>query len=414
MPWFWQAGPVRVFWRRWVFLVLGGALFTPYAILGLVVVPLTVPPLASMPDAAFVSVAGAVMVLALAATSLLPIVRALEGAVAPMLLGGPAAGLRVDPAHTWVERRRTSAWYSLHTIVGAMVSLASAATATVVVMTLLAGMQGHARVVLGNTEHSIPNTRAPVLALGLMAGLATVVWGAGAAAARMAPWLLGQDPTLRIVALEQRTTELTERNRLARELHDTIGHALTVTTLQAGAARTVLHHDPAFVEQALLAIEQTGRTAAADLDDFLGLLREDASARVPQPTLGDLDELLASHRQTGLPLTLKVEGDLTAVPAVISREVYRIVQEGLTNVQRHAGAVPTEIRIALDAGLLTAQVSNPAGHDRSHHLRVREDGDGHGLTGVRERVRLLGGRVEAGASDGAWLLRVTVPTGVRP
>jgi signal transduction histidine kinase len=197
---------------------------------------------------------------------------------------------------------------------------------------------------------------------------------------------------------------------LARELHDSIGHALTVTTLQAGAARTVLHTDLDFAEQAMLAIEQTGRIAAADLDDFLGLLREDATARAPQPSLRELETLIASHRKAGLPVTLSVEGDLASGPSVVSREVYRIVQEGLTNVQRHGGAVPTEVRLAVSSDALTAEVQNAAGRE-SRARRGR--GGGHGLDGVRERVRLLGGRVEAGENGDGWRLLAAVPTSAR-
>ena len=320
-------------WRRWLFLLLGGALCTPYAIFAGFAVPLAVPSLASPVDGVFAVVAAIVVVLvAIAATSLLPVVRTLEGVLAPVLLGGAAADLVVAPAHTLVERRRTMAWYLLHTVFGAAISLASVVTPSVVVLLLSSWVRGAAVVPVGDRELSIDQGWAPWLALGLLMSLVAAIWGAGAAAARVAPWLLGRDPVARLAELERRTAELSERNRLARELHDSIGHALTVTTLQAGAARTVLNTDLDFVEQALLAIEQTGRIAVADLDDFLGLLREDTAARAPLHSLRDVEALIVSHRRAGLPVTLSVKGDLAAVPSVVSREVYRIVQEGLTNV----------------------------------------------------------------------------------
>ena len=399
-----------VLWRRWLFLVLGGALFTPYAIFAGVAVPLAAPSLAQTADGAFVPVMTAVVFLAIAATSLLPVVRTLEGTLAPVLLGGAAAGLVITPAHTWEERGRTATWYLLHTTVGAAISLVSVLTPTTVILMLSSWNRGDAVVPAGGREISIPDEWVPFLATFLVVMMLAAIWGAGAAAARMAPWLLGPGPAAQLAELERRTAELTERNRLARELHDSIGHALTVTTLQAGAARTVLRTDPGFVEEALLAIEQTGRTAAAELDTFLGLLREDVTARAPQPGLGDVETLVASHRKAGLPVTLSIEGDLAAVPAVLSREVYRIIQEGLTNVQRHSGAVPTEVRLAVAGEELTAEVLNVAGR-LPRALRGR--GGGHGLDGIRERMKLLGGRVEAGRTDDGWRLLAAVPTRAR-
>lgn len=401
---------MRIIWRRWLFLVLGGALFTPYAVFGWVVVPLAVPSLASMPDAVFVCVAMASVLVAIVLSSLAPVVRTVEGGLAVLLLDGPAADLVVTRAQTWTERRRTTVWYLLHTVVGALVSLLSVATPVAVVPLLSSWSQGRAVIPVGASEVSVAQAWAPLVALSLVAVLVCAVWGAGAAAARSAPSLLGPGPAARFAALERRAAELHERNRLATELHDSLGHALTVITLQVGAARTVLHTDPAFVEEALHAVERTGRTAAADLDHVLGMLREDAGTRAPQSTLTELDALLTSHRETGLPVTLVVEGDLSRLPAVVSREVYRVIQEGLTNVQRHAGTVPTSVHLVLADGQLTAEVHNALPPGRVvHHRR----GGGHGLEGLRQRVRLLGGQIECGADGHGWRLSVTVPTGGR-
>ncbi|MBV1778366.1 hypothetical protein KRR55_04460 [Paeniglutamicibacter sp. ABSL32-1] len=399
---------MRILWRRWLFLVVGGALFTPYAILAGVAVPLAAPALKPGIDGAFVAAFMAVILLAIAATSLLPVVRTLEGALVPVLLGGAASSLVVTPALTWEERGRTAAWYLLHTIFGAVISLASVLVPTTAMLLLSSWIRGDAVVPAGDREVSVPDSWAPFLALGMVVLLLAAIRGSGAAAAWLSPRLLGPGPAARIAELERRSAELTERNRLARELHDSIGHALTVTTLQAGAARTVLHTDPGFVERALLAIEETGRSAAADLDGFLGLLREDDDARAAQPGLGDVQALVASHRKAGLPVTLGIEGDLTAVPPVIGREVYRIIQEGLTNVQRHGGAVPTEVSLAVDGDELVAQVRNLAGRGPG---APRGRSGGHGLDGIRERVQLLGGRVEAGATGHGWLLLAIVPAG---
>jgi signal transduction histidine kinase len=396
---------VAVFWRRWLFLVLGGALFTPYAILAMIAVPLAVPGLAEADNRVLVGVLLATLVVTLVGTSWLPVVRTLEAAVVPGLLDGPASGLVVAPVRTWVERRRTMLWYVMHTVVGAVVSLGSVLIPPVALTLIVGALSGEATLVLGTEPTPVSQTWAVPIALTLLVALVLAVWGAGTAAAGAAPRLLGPDPTTRLEELERRTRELTERTRLARELHDSIGHALTVTTLQASAARTVLHTDPAFAERALLAIEQTGRVAAADLDDFLGLLREERAVRTPQPTLREVEGLVTAHRESGLPVQLDLEGDPGQVAAVVSREVYRILQEGLTNVQRHAGQVETCLQVRVKADELTATVRNAAG------AATRGGGGGRGLDGIRERVHLLGGVVRAGPDADGWLLQVTVPTG---
>jgi signal transduction histidine kinase len=225
----------------------------------------------------------------------------------------------------------------------------------------------------------------------------------------MAPALLGPGPLERLAELEARAADLAERNRLAQELHDSLGHALTVTALQAAGARRVLRDDPGFAEQALDAIARTSRAAAAELDGVLGVLRDGATAgRVPVPDLRGLPELLARHREAGMPLDVELCGDLAAVPGAVSREVYRVLQEGLTNAVRHGGAAPTSLRLVVAPSELTAQVRNAVPATR----RGGPGRGGRGIAGIRERMTLLGGRVSAGLDrDGSWLLHLQVPTG---
>ena len=410
---------------RWIFFVLGGALFTPYAIFAMIVVPLAVPSLASV-DSVTLFVGALLLVAAtIVVTSRVPLVRTIEASAVPSLLAGPATGLVLPPGHSTTARRRQAAWFVLHLFVGAAVSLASVVGPPLSLRLLLTPWFGAPSVWPGVPATDIAPGWAVVLGPVLLAGLVAVTAGLGWAAAWLAPRLLGPDQADRLAALERRTAELTERNRLARELHDSIGHALSVTTLQAMAARKVLDRDPRFAAEALAAIEQTGRAAAADLDDFLGLLRDEASARAPQPTLADVEALVASHREAGLPVDLEVGGDVASVAAVVSREVYRIVQEGLTNVQRHAGAVPTRVWLVATPDLLRVEVSNAVpGAGRltvadgvlpARRARVGGPGrGGRGLEGIRERVRLLGGRFSAGAESDCWILRVSVPTGGGP
>jgi signal transduction histidine kinase len=397
--------------RRWTFLVLGGALFTPYALLALVALPLAAPSLAEGETAPLLVAALALVIVAICATAMLPVVRTAEAVLVPMLLGGPADDLVVMPARTWDERLRGGLWWVLHTVVGAVVSLATVVVPPLSVNLIAGTVAGDPSIPIGEEPTAVDRAWAIPLAVGLLAGLVVVAWLCGLAAARSAPWLLGPNPAVRLAELERRTVELTERARLARELHDSLGHALTVTTLQASAARRVLRSDPEFVETALEAIEQTGRVAAAELDNVLGLLREESQSRAPQPTLGDLDALLASHRQAGLPVSAATDDDLDVEP-VVSREVYRVVQEGLTNVHRHAGSVPTTVTLTIANGRLTAGVRNEPGRRTTKRTGGGRTGGGHGIDGLRERVRLLGGSVDAGPDErGGWLLVATVPTG---
>jgi signal transduction histidine kinase len=202
---------------------------------------------------------------------------------------------------------------------------------------------------------------------------------------------------------------LAERNRLARELHDSVGHALTVTTLQAGAAARVLDTDPAFAAKALDAIAEAGRAALADLDHVLGLLREGpaggAEDRAPQPDLGGLAALVDGARSAGVPVELRCEGVTEAVPRAVSREAYRIVQEGLTNALRHAGPVPVAVRVAVRADAVELELTNPLGRGPSRR------GGGRGLAGMRERVGVLRGELTAGTDGDLWRVAARLPLG---
>jgi signal transduction histidine kinase len=243
------------------------------------------------------------------------------------------------------------------------------------------------------------------VALALVALPAIIYLGAavGALFARLAPVLLGPSPADRLARLELQTEQLMERNRLARELHDSVGHALTVTTLQAAAAARLLDTDPDFARRALTAIEETGRTALEDLDHVLGLLREDAGAKTPQRTLADLGGLFDQTRSAGVEVDAEI-GRVEEIPPVVSREAYRIVQEGLTNALRHAGKVRVTVRLAVRGSRLELEMTNPA-----DPVAPARAGGGRGLRGIRERVTILGGRMTAGADDGRWRVSVALP-----
>lgn len=235
----------------------------------------------------------------------------------------------------------------------------------------------------------------------------------------MAPVLLGPTAADRLAAAEERAADLAVRNRLARELHDAVGHALSAVTLQAVAARRMLERDPEFVREALAAIEDTTRRTVGELDAVLGLLRDGDPARpdaAPAPTLGaDLDGLLARTRAAGTTITAHQDpgpgGDWTGLPAIASREAYRIVQEGLSNALRH-GTGPVDLRIRVRAGhesghreLEIIMTNAPAAPGQGE---PRTTG-GRGLTGSAERAALLGGSVEAGPYEDQWRLRAVLP-----
>jgi signal transduction histidine kinase len=232
--------------------------------------------------------------------------------------------------------------------------------------------------------------------------------GTGTLLARLAPRLLGPSAAERLAEMEARAVKLAERNRLARELHDSVGHALSVVTLQAGAAGRVLDSDPAFAREALGAIEDSARAALEDLDHVLGLLREDPSRPAPQATLEDLGRLLEQTRIAGVRLDAEIDPEVGRVPAAVSREAYRIVQEGLTNALRHAGKVPVRLRLGVADERLEIEMSNPLGAPHGAGAGAGHGG-GRGLGGVRERVTVLRGEMSAGPDGTQWRFRVSLP-----
>jgi signal transduction histidine kinase len=236
-------------------------------------------------------------------------------------------------------------------------------------------------------------------------------------AGSVAPRLLGTAPEQRIAALQQSTRRLADRNKLARDLHDTIGHALTASLLQATAARRTLTPagdrplQPDFARQALGHIEANTRTALAELDRVLTVLRAEDGGRTlapfAAPSLAELDDLLAGLRDGGLPVALVVDGDVDDVPAGVQELAYRVVQEGTTNVLRHAGTPLTVAQVVRSGDTLVVRVCNepPALHDSRPG-----PGGGRGLAGLRERVAAAGGTLSAEPSPtGGFELCVTLP-----
>ncbi|MGW2597483.1 sensor histidine kinase [Streptomyces klenkii] len=404
---------------RWVHLLLGGALLMPYYLLAGTLLSVFI----SSTNVLFPDTPGrqlGVFALALvpaAVTALVPLVRTLESAAARALCGLPEEALATGPAESWAARGRAALWYTLHLLAGGIVSgmsLAMPPFALVLIALPVTGAPGGADAPYGLDGLSLPGQLLmPFAGLALLALLAALSAGAGALLARCAPALLGPTAADRLAAAEQHAMRLALRNRLARELHDSVGHALSAVTLQASAARKVLDADPEFARQALAAIEETTREAVGELDTVLGLLREDgAASAAPAPTLAGLDGLLERARAAGGTVVLTAPPALERVPPVVSREAYRIVQEGLTNALRHAGRVPVLLRITVDDEAVEVAVENPVTPGKGHaHRTHRRTGGGRGLTGIAERARLLRGSSSAGERDGVWRLAVRLPLG---
>ncbi|MER5493084.1 histidine kinase [Streptomyces sp. NPDC002490] len=396
-----------VTYTRWLHLLLGAA----FAVVSGFVLP-------GYTDMTWTTWLQAVLIptVPAAAIGLIPLMRRVEGLQAQlMLFPGPhargggrtarAPRISAAPSASWAERARTSLWVVVRLEAGCL-------TATLSLLCLPQFISLVAVAGGGSADEGAPllwepegRWRAllllPVPLVVLFGGV--IVLGAGVAAA--AGRLLGPSPAQRLAELEERTERLLERSRIAHELHDSIGHALSVAVVQAGAARTA--GDPGFTERALAAIEETGRAALEDLERVLLILREPERPASARPALTEAERLLASARAAGAPVDASVTGAVDRLPGPVSRECYRMLQESLTNVVRHAGPVPVRVRIAVLDDRVELEVVNPlpAG-DGGGSLGER---GGSGLRGIRERAALLGGRAETGPVGGEWRVGARLP-----
>ena len=191
-----------------------------------------------------------------------------------------------------------------------------------------------------------------------------------------------------------------ERTRIARELHDVVAHHVSVIAVQAGGAAAVLTAKPERAQQAIDAISETARQALVELRRLLGVLRDegDAAPSAPQPGLAAIEALVAEVRDAGVPVTLRIDGEPRPMPAGVDLSLYRIVQESLTNVLKHAGPAPTDVVVRWRHDEVELEVVDAgSGTDVP---AVALSGEGHGLVGMRERAALFGGRLEAARLPG--------------
>jgi signal transduction histidine kinase len=251
--------------------------------------------------------------------------------------------------------------------------------------------------------------------VGLLLGV--VIWGGA--------WVVGDRVRLRrarIAELRERTRRAErdaererrlaaaeERTRLARDLHDSAGHAINVILVQAGAARLLSKQDPERSQAALETIEEVARETLGEIDQLVRVLREDdrsyEGGRVEPPLgLAAVETLAERHRSAGLAVSIRERGSRRALPPALEQAAYRILQEALTNAARHGnGSADVEIRFSPSS--LELSVTNP-----TRQGSASTEG-GHGLLGMRERATLLGGTLDAGTSDGRFRVRAHLPYG---
>jgi signal transduction histidine kinase len=203
---------------------------------------------------------------------------------------------------------------------------------------------------------------------------------------------------------ERRLAAAHERTRIARELHDSAGHAINVILVQAGAARLLQQRNPAGARQAIETIEDVARDTIGDIDRLVRALRDDETDIPADP--GALDDLVARHRAGGLSIAADLPDRAVPLPRGVAWAAYRILQEALTNAARH-GPGTAAVAVRFDRHRVEIDVSNPTRPDDD---AVQTNG-GHGIVGMRERASLLGGTLHAGAAHGVFRLRAVLPHG---
>lgn len=399
---------VRYLARRFAWQMLGGAI-------GLALVLLVYSLLNVVAGALPAWVVAVATVAAAIGLGLVPGARELEVTAARALLDVDdelVAPARPRPAH----RLRTAAWVAGHLASGLLVAVGLFAGVPMAVLIGAEAIAGEALRSGDSFYTGLPLPTGPVsLALRLVACAAFALlaliatWPLGAAAAALAGRVLGPTPHDRMETALARARREAEHTRLARELHDGIGHALTVVSVQAAAGRRVVAVNPDAAAEALAAIEDTARSALAELDQLLAVLRDDADDDTPVALAPALDDVVSAHRRAGLDLSAHL--DLPAgLPALLSRTVQRIVTEALTNAHRHGAPGPVRLTVGHRGDEVRIEVVNPVLLGSRPGRRTT---GGRGLSGIRERVALFGGTVHAGPDGDRWVFRATLPCAPR-
>jgi signal transduction histidine kinase len=233
----------------------------------------------------------------------------------------------------------------------------------------------------------------------------TFPWVVGRAFAEQRRLTLELDATRRELAQQ---ALLEERRRIARDVHDSVGHGVAALMLQVTSARHVMHRDPAAAEEALRSAEALGRRSMQELRETVGLLRGDGNGRPrpPLPALRDIGTLVEDARAAGLEAELRTQGDLDGIAPGVGVALYRIAQEALGNAARHAPDARTVVRVDVgrDQASLVAETIGPV-------PAARPDRPTYGLIGMRERATALGGELAAGPTPDGWRVSCRVPIG---
>ncbi|WP_148272078.1 sensor histidine kinase [Saccharopolyspora spinosa] len=228
--------------------------------------------------------------------------------------------------------------------------------------------------------------------------------------ARLAHWVERAERAEREQALIADRTRAEERARIAREMHDSIAHQVSLVVVHAGALELLANKDPEKAAQAAATIQDVGRGALNELRQMIGVLRSDPTDQAPeppQPTLQDVEALVSASRDAGLAAELRIEGKRRQLPDHIERAAYRVIQEALTNVHKHAGGSRAAVALTYQPERLAVSVHNsrPAADFR----RALPSG-GQGLIGLGERVQLAGGDLDSGPlPDGGFRVTATLP-----
>src|SRR5215831_1728078 len=266
---------------------------------------------------------------------------------------------------------------------------------------------------------AIPLTQAVVLAaVGIPLGWYTPAIPAWLAelTAGVGVWLAGdavrglEERSRRLERERELVTQVAvagEQARIARELHDIVAHSVSIMVVQAGAARRLIAGSPERAAEALQTVEESGREALTELRQLLGVLGEQSqeASLAPQPGLGQLDVLLDRLRQTGFAVELSREGTPQPLQPGVELAAYRVIQEALTNALKHAGGAPTRVLVRFVDGRLELEIRNVRGQ-----AATDAGGTGRGLVGMRQRVAVYGGALEAGPQpEGGFAVRAWLP-----
>lgn len=352
------------------------------------------------------AVLGLVFLAAVVWAALLPPVRQVEIAAARTLLAVDLPDARRPQA--WTSRRQGGLWLGLLTALGLLLSAALLYLLPIGVALLAHPLSGATTMdwPAGAAWHTGSGWRATWLVIpglaALLLALALVV-GSGRMLRRLAPRMLGPTLVDQVAERSERERDLARANELAREVHDGVGHTLTAMTLQVTAARRLLRSDPEAADRSLAAVEDLGRRAQADVDEVVGALRTGADRTLP--TTGT-DDLRAALDRLVIDSPLHLDADLpraAEVPREIAETATRVAREALTNAARH-GTGTARLSVRHHDDELIVEVTNQVSPD------ARSTAGRRGLTGLHERVLLVGGTLTTGLEGDRWTLRATLPT----